>query len=344
MLLDPFSIAPLGSLKNRVAMSSMTRGFAGPNHLATPEMAAYYGRRAEDDVALILTEGTIVHLTGDGYNNVPHIETAVQAKSWAPVVQRVRSAGTLLFCQLWHCGRISHSDYTGGVPPVSSTDRPAEGINRQNGKPFGTPRSLDPNEMTTIHRQFVDAAQNALSVGFDGVELHFGHGYLIDEFLDGSVNDRTDRYGGSVANRCRFALELLETVIGSVGADKVMVRLSPSREMEGIHDWPDMGAMLDYLVPAMSGLGLAMLDISCARSDYALTSGRVIRMVRPHWKGFLMGGASLSQEQAESEIRDGHLDMVTWGRFLLANPDFVGRLRAGAPLEDFSRDMLETLR
>lgn len=342
-LLESFTCPPLGTFKSRVAMAAMTRGFAGPGHTATSEMADYYAHRAEDGVGLILTEGVIVDPSGDGYKNVPHIQTDAQAESWRPVAARVRAAGSRLFCQLWHCGRISHPDFTGEVPPVSSTSRPAEGVNRQNNKPFGVPRALRADEMPTIYGQFAGAAKRALAAGFDGVQLHFAHGYLVDEFLDGSINDRTDNYGGSVENRCLFALELLEEVIGAVGKDRVMVRLSPSRAMGEIHDWPDMEAMLDHLIPAMAGLGLSMLDISCASSDYTQTSGRVVRMVRPRWKGLLMGGASLNREKAEAEIRDGHLDMVTWGRLLIANPDFVARLRSGSPWKEFSPDMLKTL-
>lgn len=343
MLLDPCALASLNQLNSRVVMSAMTRGFAAPGHLATDEIAAYYGRRAEDGVGLILTEGTIIHRSADGYNNVPHIETPEQAASWQPVIDRVHAANGRIFCQLWHCGRISHSDYTGGIPPVSSTNRAAEGHNRQNDKPFGTPRALEAGEMGTVYAMFRNAAENALKAGFDGVQLHFGHGYLVDQFFDARVNDRDDAYGGTVENRCRFALEALEEVLGAVDPDRVMVRISPARDMGGIYDWPDLEAMLAYVIPGFARLGLRMLDISCARADYYETSGRVIRMVRPHWSGLLMGGASLSREQAERELADGLVDLVTWGRHLLANPDMVSRFKADRDLVDFDPSMLSTL-
>lgn len=344
MLLDSSADLPvLGAVQSRVAMAAMTRGFAGPGHVATPAMAEYYGRRAAAGVGLILTEGTIVHHSGDGYTDVPHIETNAQAESWKPVISAVKQAGGRIFCQLWHCGRISHPDFTGGQPPVSSTDRAAEGINRQNDKPFGEPRALAPADMPAIYRMFQDAARRALAVGFDGVQLHMGHGYLVDQFFDARVNDRTDAYGGSVENRCRFALELLEAVLADVDPAKVMVRISPSREMGGLYDWPDLDAMLDYLIPAFARLGLGMLDISCANADYAKTSGRIIRMVRPQWTGLLIGGASLTPEQGEAELAAGHVDMVTWGRALIANPDFIAKAQDGQPLAPFDRAMLATL-
>lgn len=343
MLLDPWDHPHLGRLKNRVAMSAMTRGFADPDHRATAAMADYYARRAADGVALILTEGTIVHPSGDGFNNVPHLATPPQAESWRPVVDAVHAAGSKIFCQLWHCGRISHEDFTGGAAPVSSTARPAAGINRQNGKPYATPRPLATHEIPGVYEQFRRAARLASAAGFDGVELHLAHGYLADQFFDARVNDRADRYGGGVAGRCRFGLELTEAALGDLGPDRVMVRLSPARDMGGSYDWPDLEAMLAYLIPAFDRLGLRLLDVSCARADYYRTSGRVIRRLRPLWPHPLMGGASLTPAQAEAELGAGWLDLVTWGRALLANPDFVSRIGGGLPLRPMEPGMLQVL-
>ncbi len=343
MLLEPFRSPWLGPLKNRVVMSAMTRGFADPEHCATQAMAEYYARRGADGVALILTEGTIVHPTGDGYNSVPHIHTPAQIDSWKLVTAKVRATGSTLFCQLWHCGRISHEDYTGGVPPVSSTSRPVDGINRQNNKPFGRPRALRAAEIPGIHEMFAAAAENALAAGFHGVELHLGHGYLADQFFDARINDRSDHYGGSIENRCRFGLELVEQVLRRVGPNRVMVRISPSQFRDQIYDWPDLDGMLGHLIPAFDALGLRMLDISCARADYPQTSGRIVRMIRPRWPHLIIGGASLSLHQAEQELQQGCLDMVTWGRLILANPDFVRRLQTGAPLAAMDSAMLKTL-
>ena len=343
MLLEPKTLDPLGEVQSRVVMSAMTRGFADANHCATADMAAYYGRRAADGVGLILTEGTIVDATGDGYNNVPHIQTAAQTESWKQVTAAVHAEGGKIYSQLWHCGRISHSDFTGGDAPVSSTNEQAAGHNRQNDQPFGVPRALDTDEMPTIYEMFRLAARNAIEAGFDGVQVHGGHGYLTDQFFDARVNDRTDRYGGSVENRCRFALELIETVLSEVGADKVMMRISPSRFMGELYDWPDLDEMIDYVIPAFQSLGLRMLDISCANADYFATSGRVIRTVRPMWNGLLIGGASLTPDQANSEVNDSLLDMVTWGRRILTNPDFCQKIRRGDTLQDFDPAQLKTL-
>lgn len=341
-LLTPLA-SPHFEARNRTVMSAMTRGFADADHCATPEIADYYRRRAEGGVGLILTEGVVIHPTADGYKDVPRIATQNQADSWRPVVEAVHAAGAKIACQLWHCGRISHSDFTDGHAPVSSTARAAEGINRQNDKPYGVPRALDAEEMPEVYAQFVDAAHRALSAGFDAVELHLGHGYLADQFLDARVNDRTDQYGGSVQNRCRFALELLDRVFAEVAPDRVFARISPSRWMGGLYDWPDLDEMLDYLIPEMWDRGLRILDVSCANADYFATSGRIVRSIRPRWDGILLGGASLSQEQAEAEVSGGRLDMVTWGRSFLANPDLPRRIENGAPWRPFENEMRNVL-
>lgn len=342
-LLAPATVPPLGRLQSRVAMSAMTRNRAGPGHTATAAIAEYYARRAAHGVGFILTEGTIVDPGGDGYHSVPRLCTEAQARSWQAVTARVHESGARIFCQLWHCGRISHPDFLGGESPVSSTDRAADGINRQNGKPYAVPRRLDSTELPGVYEMFARAARHAMAAGFDGVELHCGHGYLPDQFLDARVNDRRDEYGGGVPNRCRFTLELVTAVLRECGPDRVMVRISPARDMGGQYDWPDLAAMIAYLVPALSESGLRMLDVSCARADYARTSGRVIRQVRPLWPHLLLGGASLTLEQAQRELDEGWVDLVTYGRFLIANPDLVERLRSGTALRPFDRAMLDQL-
>jgi N-ethylmaleimide reductase len=197
--------------------------------------------------------------------------------------------------------------------------------------------------MQVIYEQFANAARLANTAGFDGVELHFGHGYLIDQFFDARVNDREDEYGGSVENRCRFALELAERVLAVVGSQRLMLRISPSRDMNGPYDWPDLDDMLSYMIPMIDRVGVRMLDVSCARAEYARTSGPVIARVRPMWPHVLIGGASLPPDQAQRELDLQHLDLVTYGRWLLANPDLVARFRRNDSLTPFDRRMLDRL-
>lgn len=306
-------------------------------------MRDYYLRRATDGVGLILTEGIVIHLLGDGYNRVPHIWEKAQADSWKETIAAVHAADSKIVAQLWHCGRISHEDYTGGARPVSSTDRAANGINRQNGKPYSKPRRLCNDEVKDLIAMYRHSARLCLDAGFDAVELHLGHGYLADQFFDARINDREDEYGGSVENRCRFPLELIKDIVSEFGSHKVIVRISPSRDMGGIYDWPDLDRMLEYFTDESAAAGLRMLDVSCARADYFQTSGRVLRLLRKHWDHETMGGASLSKAQASAEIDQGNLSMVTWGRHILANPDFVSRLEEDRPLVEYLPAMQDTL-
>jgi N-ethylmaleimide reductase len=342
LIFEPFTTPYIGTLKNRVSMSSMTRGFA-KNHHCTDLIAEYYGKRAQDGVALIVTEGIVIHPSGDGYNNVPHMRTQSHANSWKKAVKNVQEHGSKFFCQLWHCGRISHEDYTLGEQPVSSSNKQASGINRQNNKPFAIPRPLRTEEIPQIYEQYLNSAKLAFNAGFDGVQLHMGHGYLVDQFFDSRINDRADQYGGSVENRCRFALELTELMIQEFGPEKIMIRISPSRKMGEIYDWLDLDAMLEFLIPSLDKKGLRLLDVSSAGADYYETASRIVKKIRPLWQYFLTGGTSLSIEQAEEEIVKGCLDAITWGRFILANPEFITKLKEDKPLVSFEREMLKVL-
>ena len=343
ILLAPPELPFLEGLKNRIVMAPMTRGFAKDVHLCNDEIGKYYIRRAESGMGLIITEGMVIHPGGNGYSTVPFIYTKSQAESWRDTVNKVQAYGTKIFAQLWHCGRISHTDFTEGYPVVSSTNRKAEGINRQNNKPYGIPTALTVAEIDSVISIFENAAERALGIGFDGVEIHMGHGYLIDQFLDKRINDRTDNYGGSVENRCRFALELARTLVSKFGSTKIMIRISPSRFMSGLYEWPDMSQMMSYLLTGFDEAGIRLLDISCANADYFDTSGKVIKLFRSKWKHVILGGASLSLEQAAQEVLDGQLDLVTWGRAIIANPDFVRKIANGIELVAFEDVMRSKL-
>ncbi len=342
-LFSKLDIKGIGELKNRIIMSAMTRGFADQDHCSTNEISNYYTKRAKNGAGLILTEGIIVHPSGDGYNNVPHLCNEKQMQSWKKVVDDVHSYNTKIYAQLWHCGRISHKDYTKGYDVVSSTNIAAEGINRQNQKPFGKPRALAKNEMNKIYDMFQHSTELSLKAGFDGIQIHMGHGYLIDQFLDGNVNNRQDEYGGSINNRIRFSLELLESLKSKINLEKVSVRISPSRTMNGLYEWPDKYPLLKKLLKEFDLIGLKQLDISCANSNYYETSGKIIREIRNLWPHILIGGASLTKEEALEEIDKGYLDMVTWGRAFIANPNFVDLMLNDLPYNKFENSMRETL-
>ena len=342
-LFSKFKLNGVGELKNRIVMSAMTRGFADTNHCSTSEISKYYAKRAKFGVGLILTEGIIIHPSGDGYNNVPHLCNNKQMQSWKKVVEDVHFHNTKIYAQLWHCGRISHEDYTKGYGIVSSTNIAAEGINKQNQKPFGKPRALNKNEMNKIYDMFKHSTELSLKAGFDGIQIHMGHGYLIDQFFDANINDRQDEYGGSIENRIRFSLELLASLKSIISLDKVSVRISPSRTMNGLYEWPEKHSMLKKLLKEFDLIGLRQLDISCANSNYYETSGKIIREIRDSWPYILMGGASLTKDEAIEEVKKGYLDMVTWGRAFIANPNLVDLMLKDLPYIKFDNSMRETL-
>ena len=325
-------------------MSPMTRGFADKNHCATNQMSNYYERRAKNGIALIITEGIIIHPSADGYNNVPHLYNDRHIQSWKNITEKIHKHDSKIYAQLWHCGRISHSDFTGGISPVSSTDKAASGTNRQNNKPYGKPESLDQSGIEDIIQKYIHSTKLALDCGFDAVEIHMGHGYLIDQFFDSRVNDRTDKYGGTVENRCRFSLELLNVLIETFGSEKIIIRISPSRFMGEIYNWPDLDEMLSYFISNIQKIGLKMIDISCANANYHETSGMVIRKVRKlGFDGIIIGGASLSLKEASHEVNESCVDLVTWGRGILANVDFVEKLQNNEELLGMTDEMRSEL-
>ena len=343
-ILKKYNCPSIGMLKNRVVMSPMTRGFSDENHCCTDLMCNYYARRAKNGVGLIITEGIVIHESGDGYNDVPHISTKEQADSWEKTINEVHKYDSKIIAQLWHCGRISHSDYLNGNSPVSSTDKAASGVNRQNNKPYGKPKALTIDEIDQVIVMYIESTRKALHAGFDAVQIHMGHGYLIDQFFDDRVNDRTDIYGGSVENRCRFAVDLVTRLIDIFGSEKITIRISPSRYMDGIYEWQDLDEMLEYLVYHFKEAGLKAIDISCANSNYYETSGVIVRKMRDlGWNGVTLGGASLSVDNANYEINDAALDLVTWGRYILANPDFVQKIANGEDLINMSDKIRNSL-
>lgn len=261
---DLFTPLRLGAIElaNRVVMSPMTRNRATyPGDLPNPLMAEYYRQRAS--AGLIISEGTPVCPEGHGYPRTPGIHSAAQVEGWRRVTTAVHDAGGHIVAQLWHVGRISHPDLQpgGALPVAPSAIRPAgQTFTFEGLKDFVTPRALATDELPSLAARFVAAAGNAMAAGFDGVEIHAGNGYLLDQFLRSSTNRRDDRYGGSKENRARLLLEVLEGVASAIGADRVGVRLSPVTTFNDLHD-DDPQATFEYVVGELNRLDLAFLDV-----------------------------------------------------------------------------------
>jgi N-ethylmaleimide reductase len=333
---DLFSPARFGAIElaNRVVMSSLTRNRAGAGNVPTPLIAEYYRQRAS--AGLILTEATPICAAGHGYPRTPGIHTPEQVAGWQQVTAAVHGAGGKIALQLWHVGRISHPDLQpgGALPVAPSAIRPAGQVFTGQGmKDYVTPRALDLSEIPALIASFAQAALNAMAAGFDGVEVHAGNGYLLDQFLRSSTNRRTDAYGGSKENRARLLLEVLEAVCSAVGNGRTGLRLSPVTPFNDISD-DHPQETFDYVVTQLNPLNLAFFDVlqgtgGAPREEWLPFDYDQLRAL---YSGKLIRNNGYDFDTAQQAVTSGAADAIAFGRLLLANPDLVERFRRGAPL------------
>lgn len=324
----------LFNLPNRIFMAPLTR-MRAPENIPTPMMATYYQQRAT--AGLIITEGAQVSPQGVGYPATPGIHTQAQVESWKVVTNAVHEKGGHIFLQLWHVGRISHPDFHGGEAPVapSAIAPTGEAPTNEGMKPFVTPRALGSNEIVQIVEQFKNGAKNALEAGFDGVEIHSANGYLLDQFLRDSTNKRDDKYGGSVENRARLLLEVVEAVVAVCEKDRVGVRLAPSGTMNDISD-SDPEKLFGYVSDQLNRFDLAYLHIvDPLESDIRHgAKGVALQYLRKIYKGKIIICGGYNKEKGDSVIAEGNADAVAFGQLFIANPDLPERLKAAAPLNE----------
>ncbi len=335
-----FSTTQIGryTLRNRLVMAPMTRSRADdatgvPSDLAT----LYYAQRA--DAGLILTEGTYPSPLGKGYVRTPGIHSEAQVRAWQAITGAVHARGGRIFLQLMHCGRISHpSLLPGGASPVApSAVRPAGMVHTASGpQELVTPRALTTDEVAGVVAEYRAATHRALEAGFDGVELHAASGYLPEQFLSSGTNRRTDGYGGSIANRARFVLEVLAAMAAEAGGDRVGIKITP--EM-GFNDLVDATPQETYshLVTQLAPLQLAYLHVGPSRSAFDYHA-----FLRPLFDGAYLQGGGLTKASAESAIAHGRTDAAVFGSLYLANPDLLQRFLADAPLNAPDRSTLYT--
>jgi N-ethylmaleimide reductase len=319
-----------------------------PSLVPRPLNAEYYSQRATPG-GLIIAEATPVLATGHGNPGVPGIYSDAQVKGWRGVVDAVHARGGLIFLQLWHVGRVSHSSFQpGGALPVAPSAVPISAELKTmtaDGRPahYETPRALETGEIAGVVEGFRQAASNALQAGFDGVEIHGANGYLIEQFLQSRTNLRTDRYGGATENRARLLMEITRAVIGVWGADRVGVRLSPYGIANDSGEADPM-PLYTHVVEALNPLGLAYLHFIEPRSSGAgraevnhqnVPSAMVL--FRPIWKGVLIAAGGFTGEAAEAAIAQRHADAIAFGRIFISNPDLPRRLREGLPLTPYNR-------
>ena len=342
-----FSPLRLGALElpHRIIMAPMTRMRAGVGGVPTALNAEYYAQRAS--AALLFTEDTTISRQAQGYPSVPGIFTPEQIAGWRAVTKAVHASGGRIFMQIAHNGRNSHSSYQPGgalpvapspIPPVGKAFTPAfQQVD------YETPRALETVEIPAIVASFRQAAVNAIEAGFDGVSIQGANGHLLEQFLEDGTNQRTDKYGGSVENRARLLLEVVEAVGEAVGMNRVGVRLSPYGQFGGISDSDPFG-LFSFVIAELSRRRIAYLHLIEARgSEIGLSddlhAGTInnAALFRPFFDGPLISAAAYTPQSAQESVEGGHADAIAFGRLFLANPDLPERIKQNAPLNTPNR-------
>lgn len=322
------------TLQNRLVMAPMTRSramFDGtPGELAVE----YYAQRAS--VGLIVSEGTQPSADGQGYLTTPGIYTDAHVAGWKRIADAVHGKGGHMFIQLMHAGRMSHPDNTPhhrpGVAP--SAIAPGTGMFTVKGmQDIPAPRALTIEEIRQTVADFAFAGRRAIEAGADGVEIHGANAYLIQQFFAPSANTRTDEYGGSLENRARFAIEVAKAIAREIGADRTAIRLSPGTTMWGIDEGAEGAALYRYLVGELDKLGLAYLHVMHQGNETLLED------IRKLWTGkLILNRPGRSREQVGADTASGMADLEAYGSMVLANPDFVERLKTHAPMNEPHRE------
>lgn len=325
ILFDPIQLGDL-ALPNRIIMAPMTRCRASKGRVPNALMAEYYTQRAT--AGLIISEATSVALMGVGYPRTPGIWSNEQVEGWKQVTSAVHQAGGRIVMQLWHVGRISDPVYLGGQQPVAPSAIAAKGhvslLRPQ--RAFVTPRALAQAEISGVIAAYRQGAENAQRAGFDGIEVHAGNGYLPDQFLQSTTNQRTDEYGGSIENRARLLLEITDAAISVWGAGRVGVHLAPRCDSHDMGD-SNPAATFGYVAQALGTRSIAFIFTREHFQEPALTP-----VLKKIFGGALIANEQFTQEAAQQAIQQGVADAIAFGQAYIANPDLVARFRAHAPL------------
>ncbi|CBY27345.1 TPA: alkene reductase [Yersinia enterocolitica] len=340
-LFSPLKVGAL-TLPNRVFMAPLTRlRSIELGDIPTPLMAEYYRQRAS--AGLIITEATQISFQAKGYAGAPGLHTQEQLNAWKKITQAVHDEGGHIAVQLWHVGRISHNslqpDQQAPVAPSAIAADTRTTVRDETGAwvrvPCSTPRALETEEIPGIINDFRQATANAREAGFDYIELHAAHGYLLHQFMSPASNQRTDQYGGSIENRTRLTLEVVDATAAEWGAERIGIRISPLGPFNGLDNGEDQEEAALYLIEELNKRHIAYLHIS--EPDWAggkPYSDAFRDAVRARFKGVIIGAGAYTAEKAENLIEKGFIDAVAFGRRYISNPDLVERLQQDAPLNE----------
>ncbi len=336
-LFAPLSLGPL-RLANRIVMAPLTRARADEHSVPSPLAAEYYAQRA--GAGLIIAEATAVSRQGTGYDNWPGLYTSEQEAGWRKVTESVHAAGGRIFIQLFHAGRMSHPVFHQGAPPVGPSAIAAGPATElyDGAHAFSRPRALRRAELAGIVGQFRAAAQRAHAAGFDGVEVHAGNGYLLDQFLRDGANQRTDDYGGGAVARARLLREVTEAVISVWGTNRVGVRISPLSPTNGIFD-SDPVTTFTQAARDLDALGVAYLHViepgvngTCSGPAQAQSTQLASGFFRPVFSGAIIAAGAHTAGTGAARIGRDEADLIAYGQLFIANPDLPARFRRDAPL------------
>ncbi len=328
------------SLKNSMAMAPMTRSRADFNGVVGPSTVLYYKQRAS--AGLIISEAINISKQATGSPMTPGLYSKEQIAAWQKVTDAVHQEGGAIFAQLWHTGRVGHSLVKNGELPVAPSPIAIKGqqhFTMEGMKDYETPRELSTNEVKSIVQEYKQAALNAMEAGFDGVELHAAFGYLPNQFLAESSNQRTDEYGGSIENRSRFVLEVMDAMIEALGADKVGIKLSPSIPYNSIID-SDPTSLYHYLLGELDKLPLAYVQLMNAMfpTDNLPQYPRdVMGVFSQATKHMIIANGGYTRESGEDELEKGSASMISYGSLFISNPDLPKRFDLNAALNETDR-------
>ncbi|KAI8077827.1 uncharacterized protein BX664DRAFT_343583 [Halteromyces radiatus] len=345
-LLSPIKIGDY-ELEHRVVLAPLTRLRNTEEGVVTDPMVEYYTQRTTKG-GLLITEATVISPVAHGYKYAPGIYTEEHIEGWRRVTDAVHAKGGLIFSQLWHIGRATHSKILpNNLTPVSAS---AIAINGKSllGDDFEVPHPLTEEEIQVTIQDFVKAAENAMKAGFDGIEIHGGNGYLIDQFINTSSNKRTDRYGGSIENRARFALEVVDAVVSAIGAKKTSIRLSPWSGFQDMEDdtpvetWSYITQQLQDNHPDLAYIHY-IESREGGHSDEILESHESLDPFRKIWQGpFITAGGYTDPKKAIKLCDECPNNLLAFGRIFIANPDLVERIRHDWPLNKYHRPTFYT--
>lgn len=339
-LFQPYSGSGLG-LKNRIVMAPMTRRRAENEYLAADDMTAeYYEQRSS--AGLIVSEGSQVSPVGYGYTFTPGIYSQPQIEGWKKVTKAVHDNGGKIFLQLWHVGPYSHPllQPDGKLPVSASAVKPdGQVLTHEGHKDYVTPRSMTEEEVFRTADDFGKAAANAKDAGFDGVEIHGAHGYLVDQFIRDGTNHRVDDFGGSIENRAKFLFLVLENVINNWSSENVGIRLSPAFERPGGGE-SQKEKTFGYIIDKLNDYNLAFLHLSemISESDRSgLEGNSILQTFRPLYKGTLISCGGYTKKTAIQTVDNGLADLIAFGKLFVSNPDLVERLKRNEPFNQMDK-------